>query len=103
MTPPKTREQIAAEVLLTTLGDAPDIEQIKRGIIQLRHVSWDTAIRAIIAAQDAERERCAGIAESMPGRILYFYDRPGGPPGNGYRPVTRADIAAAIRNHEGGS
>jgi len=50
----------------------------------------------------AERERCAKVAEEMPGRILYFYDRAGSPPGNGYRPTTRADIAAAIRSGDVG-
>lgn len=45
----------------------------------------------------AERERCAAIADGFPTQILQFWDRPGGPPGNGYRQMLPADIAAAIR------
>lgn len=52
------------------------------------------AITALIAA---ETERCAKLMEAFPDQILQFWDRPGGPPGNGYRPTTNADRAAAIR------
>ena len=49
------------------------------------------------AALRAETERCAMIAAEMPPTILQMWDRPGGPPGNGYRPIAGPDIAAAIR------
>jgi hypothetical protein len=42
-------------------------------------------------------EKCAQLAERYPAKVLQFWDRPGGPPGNGYRPATGRDIAAAIR------
>ncbi len=56
---------------------------------------------AILALHPAKSYRegleDAAIAiEMMPEEIL-FWDRPGGPPGNGYRPITRADMAATIR------
>ena len=43
-------------------------------------------------------EEAAAVAETYPDRILMFWERPGGPPGNGYRPAHFADIAAAIRS-----
>lgn len=42
-------------------------------------------------------EDAAKIVETIPDKILHMWERPGGPPGNGYAPTTRADIAAAIR------
>jgi hypothetical protein len=37
------------------------------------------------------------VAEEMPSSVLAMWERPGGPPGNGYRPTSGKDIAAAIR------
>jgi hypothetical protein len=54
--------------------------------------------QALLAAEKRGREEAAKIVEQMPDQMLHFWDRPGGPPGNGYRPTTRADIAAAIRS-----
>ncbi len=45
----------------------------------------------------AERERCARVAETAPAECLHMWDRPGGPPGNGWRRTTGADIAKLIR------
>ena len=50
------------------------------------------------AARLAERERAARVIEDHPDEVIYFYDRPGSHPGNQVRPVTRADLAAAIRS-----
>lgn len=61
--------------------------------------SCDRPVRAIIAAEDAERERCAGIAEAtMPKNdvsdwTVYAHTRAS----------VAQDIAAAIRNPEGDS
>ena len=52
------------------------------------------------AIPEAVREACAKVAEEYPAEILTFWDRPGGPPGNGYRPTNGKDIAAAIRAME---
>lgn len=50
-----------------------------------------------IRSTEAERERCAKVAEGFPERILEIWARPWGPPGNAYRPTRPADIAIAIR------
>lgn len=42
-------------------------------------------------------EDAARLAEEMEEEILIFWDRPGGPPGNGYRNTKPKDVAAAIR------
>jgi hypothetical protein len=55
-------------------------------------------VRCYNEGVDAERERCAKLAHQFPEQILQMRDRPGGPPGNGYRPSTGKDIAAAIRS-----
>lgn len=52
---------------------------------------------AITRAVEEEREACAKIAERMPSTILHMWERPGGPPGNGYAPLTGKDVAAHIR------
>lgn len=44
------------------------------------------------------REECAKIVETIPEQVIEFWERPGGPPGNGTRPLKRSDIAAAIRS-----
>jgi hypothetical protein len=52
------------------------------------------------ARQEGRRaglEEAAKVVEATPTTILQFWDRPGGPPGNGYRATTGADFAAAIR------
>lgn len=54
-------------------------------------------VALIARAIMAERERCASIVETMPDLTLHMWERPGGPPGNGYSKTTRSDIAAAIR------
>lgn len=43
------------------------------------------------------RERAAETAYAMPSQILFFWARPGGPPGNGYRPLDGSHVAQAIR------
>ncbi len=53
--------------------------------------------RDIAKAVAAERERCAKIAETTPTECLHMWNRPGGPPGNGWRKTTGVDIAALIR------
>ena len=53
---------------------------------------------AVRLAVEAEREGCARVAEEYPATVTVMWDRPGGPPGNGVRPSTRVDIAAAIRS-----
>ena len=57
-------------------------------------------VERVHRAVRAERERCAKIADEFPLMILQIWDRPGGPPGNGYRATTGKDIAAAIRNED---
>lgn len=42
-------------------------------------------------------EEAARLMETYPDQVLRMWDRPGGPPGNGYGPATNADRAAAIR------
>lgn len=79
-----TTNRVASELVkaLTEGTEAP-----VDGLIQA-HVA-----RAIMA----ERERCASIVETMPDLTLHMWERPGGPPGNGYSKTTRSDIATAIR------
>ena len=59
------------------------------------------------AGWDEAYERAAKCAEDFPVAMMTMWERPGGPPGNGYRNSTHADIAAAIRRlasgPEGGS
>ena len=57
----------------------------------------DTIEERIANAVAVEREACAQIAEDFSPYMMTTWDRPGGPPGNGARPTTFKDIAAAIR------
>jgi hypothetical protein len=50
------------------------------------------------SAWEAAREACAQKAEEFKEpRILAMWDRPGGPPGNGWIPLTGKHVAEAIR------
>lgn len=53
--------------------------------------------RALAAARTEGMEAAAKCAEQFGDRILHMWERPGGPPGNGYRALRGADVAAAIR------
>jgi len=57
----------------------------------------ESALAALRGQVEAEREACARIADNFPPTILQVWERPGGPPGNGYRQTNGTDIAAAIR------
>lgn len=67
MTPLKTREQAAREILAAHLkhGSATHRAVLCGPPYPANSVTIGQAIAAIIAAQDAEREMCAGIAESF--------------------------------------
>ncbi|WP_378779409.1 hypothetical protein [Methylorubrum suomiense] len=58
---------------------------------------------AALRAQDREdgaremRERAAHAVGSLPSQILFLYGRPGGPPGNGYRPLDGNYAAQVVR------
>lgn len=52
--------------------------------------------------RDEALEEAVRAVESLPAEILEMWDRPGGPPGNGYRPLKQADCVAVIRALKGG-
>ncbi len=57
----------------------------------------DIIAQAFLSERLAQKERDAKIAEAMPEMILEFWERPNGPPGNGYRPTAPRDVAVSIR------
>lgn len=65
----------------------------------LRHLKseLEKSTNQLVSMRSETIEECAKIAEAAPAQTLYFWDRPGGPPGNGYRVTTGKDIAATIR------
>jgi hypothetical protein len=79
----------------------PDEHELARLRLRLAEAVGE----ALRAAEDRARqegrraglEEAAKVVEATPTTILQFWDRPGGPPGNGYRATTGADFAAAIR------
>lgn len=77
----------AAEALWgdVTLSLADAVEVLARALLSVQQ-----------AATEAERRRCAEIARTFPERVLVMWERPGGPPGNGTRLATGADIADRI-------
>lgn len=94
MTPPKTREQRAQEVLDATPHSHCPAWSNSFSMPTEHKCICDRSVRAIIAAEDAERERCAGIAQSRADGIKKYA-----------LPVVLALLIAlpdAIRNPEGG-
>ena len=57
----------------------------------------ESALAALRGQVEAEREACALVADNFPPMILQVWERPGGPPGNGYRQTNGTDIGSAIR------
>lgn len=57
-----------------------------------------THAEVYLAGVAAGMAEAARITLSHPDSVLQFWDRPGGPPGNGWRATKPADIASAIRN-----
>ena len=57
----------------------------------------DAHAQGFAAGRKAGLEEAAKVAEEFPTEVLAFWDRPGGPPGNGYVPTTPKHIAQAIR------
>ena len=102
------RPQEQTGVTMTAIPE--DVRERARGVLTGRRLAFDNeaGLAALIeaiaafalsereAAQLEERARAAKIAEDFPARVLGMWPRPGGPPGNGWRASTSADIAAAI-------
>lgn len=71
-------------------------------LAQFTNLIMNERVRAYNEGVDAERERCAKVVEDFPYQMLHMWERPGGPPGNGYRETTHEDISSAIRSPVGG-
>jgi hypothetical protein len=70
------------------------------------HMVWGLITAASVLREAAkalreQREELAKLIEEYPEEILHVYARgPGDPWGNSMRPVTRADLAAAVRHYQ---
>jgi hypothetical protein len=91
--PPDPTEQ-AREVLARVMrqygypGLAEEVEAGQHG-----HVS----IEAMLAFRNAALAEAEQVILALASQgVLHFWDRPGGPPGNGYRPATPEDYARAF-------
>ncbi len=82
---------------------ADDAGRLARDFVRfaVEHQRLAARIAALVSEREKVRgealEEAAKVAELMPDVVLQFWDRPGGPPGNGYRRSTFTDIATSIR------
>jgi hypothetical protein len=73
-------------------------EAVPRLIAEVERLNAALAAGPTVSeAVAAEREACAKVADSFGQALLAMWDRPGGPPGNGYTPLQGKHVAAAIR------
>jgi hypothetical protein len=95
-------ERLRDQVTLLDYAEFMQDSVDKRRLTNARKMLNDAAdaIERLTASQARDEivEECAKVAEMHPLAVLMMWDRPGGPPGNGYRPATFLDVARAIRS-----
>lgn len=113
-TPQEPADTIAVMLSLASDNIPPDIQELLTVGNPRFHIKPGALWRAIAAmpalaaayqrGRLAGREEAAKLMEGFPERVLHMWDRPGGPPGNGYAATTNRDRAEAIRSlpQEGG-
>ena len=87
------------QTLLTGLALSYVVINICKYIERIKQMTKDNELQ-IENSVIKERDRCIKIINEMPDEVIVFWDRPGGPLGNGTRPTTKDDLINAICNKD---